>query len=148
MPDAVLRLPRLDEWDTNDKQNVPAEDVFNKAFTVLNFASAPLCATLSSLVMKAQTRPIAEYKAYPNFNPRFEECHMSVLVSLAVAQQLDLAKFDVKVSTRSTLSFLKPPRPKLHAWALRESSRRFARNLSRPTPTTRGLAPTSSPSLS
>ena len=45
---------------------------------------------------KAQTLTTAEYEAYPGYNPRFAECPVSVLVSLAVAQQLDLAKFDIK----------------------------------------------------
>ncbi len=75
------RLPWLDELDTNDEQNVPVDDVCDKAFTVSNFASVPLRATLSSVMMKRQTLTTAEYKAYPDFNPRFEECPVSVLVS-------------------------------------------------------------------
>ena len=95
VPDAVSRLPRLDELETNDEQNVPADDVCDKGFTVSNFASVPLRATMSSLIMKAQTLTTAECKAYPDFNPRFESSPVSALVSLAVAQQRDLAKFDV-----------------------------------------------------
>ncbi len=93
MPDAVLHLPWLDEFDTNDEQNVLAEDVCDNAFTFSNFALAPLRATLSSLVMNAQTLMTAEYKAYPDFNPRFEECPVLVFVPLAVDHEIVIAKF-------------------------------------------------------
>ena len=110
VPDAVSRLPRVDDHDTNDEQDVPVDDVCDKAFTVSNFASAPLRATLSSLVAKAQTLTTAEYEAYPGYNPRFAECPVSVLVSLAVAQQLDLAKFDIKDGFHHVdLDFLETP---------------------------------------
>ena len=110
VPDAVSRLPRVDDHDTNDEQDVPVDDVCDKAFTVSNFASAPLHATLSSLVAKAQTLTTAEYEAYPGYNPRFAECPVSVLVSLAVAQQLDLAKFDIKDGFHHVdLEFLNTP---------------------------------------
>jgi len=39
--DAVSRLPRLDENDFNDEQDVPADDVCNKAFTVSNSPTSP-----------------------------------------------------------------------------------------------------------
>jgi len=50
VPDAVSRLPRLDENEFNDEQDLPADDVCDKGFSVSNTASTPLRATFSSLL--------------------------------------------------------------------------------------------------
>ncbi len=94
MPDAVSRLRRVDELDTNDEQNVPTDDVCDKGFSVGNNATVPLRATMSSLVALARTQSAADNAAYPDFNRFFVNNPVSVLVSVAMAQQRDLATLD------------------------------------------------------
>ena len=43
MPDAVSRLCRINELDNNDEQDVPADDVCDKGFSVGNDAAVPPC---------------------------------------------------------------------------------------------------------
>ncbi len=73
---------------------MPTDDVCNKVFSVGNDATVPLCATMSSLLALACTQSIAKFTAYPDYNRFFATNPASVLVSVAVAQQCNLATFD------------------------------------------------------
>ena len=104
VPDAVSRLRRLDESLLNDEQNVPADDVCDKAFLVGNDSTVPLRATMSSLIALAKSQTDVENSAYPGYNRLYATTQASVLVSVAVAQHRDLAVLHDFTVTKSNLA--------------------------------------------
>ena len=107
VPDAVSRLRRLDENDSNDEQGLETDEVSDKAFEVANFnVNASSVVSIAGLFNSASTFSNLELTTQPDYNVLFasEQCSALKLVSVAVAQQRDFAVFSVE-----GLEFLKTP---------------------------------------
>ena len=92
VPDAVSRLRRLDENNDNDEQGLDTDEVCDKAFTLGEMELVPVRVLhISDLIRKARGSGDAVLLRELDFQPAFVNCCVSSLISVAVAQQRDLA---------------------------------------------------------
>ena len=96
MPDAVSRLRRVDEFDSNDEQGLDTDEVNDKAFEVAECKALPPV-DVKMFFAKAVGMSDLDVNKQPGFEPLFalEHCTALKLVSVAVAQQRDYAVFSV-----------------------------------------------------
>ena len=96
VPDAVSRLRRADEFDSNDEQGMDTDEVNDKAFEVAECKALPPV-DVKIFFAKAAVMSDLDVREQPGFEPLFalEHCTTLKLVSVAMAQQCDSAVLTV-----------------------------------------------------
>ena len=96
VPDAVSRLRRVDEFDSNDEQGLDTDEVNDTAFEVAEYKALPPV-DIKTVFASAAVMLLTDVCEQPGYEPIFalEHCTALKLVSVAVAQQRDNAVFSV-----------------------------------------------------